>query len=203
MVALTGLQGFFIGVWSITLLVEHLLMLVLFLEVAWSDTLDFCFRWLLIRCPLCTTWGSGMSVSPSALLVASILFTDPHPFNPSAWGAAFIRHIFLVPSRVPIHCLLPLRRFQPRFLGGTLAWRASGVPYYWRTAWTDQGDCRTHQALFIRRRDFLLLSDQICRLEVLLSSHPSSLWLAAVSGPVVSLHRRRRRGKVLVLVMIL
>ena len=54
MVVFTGLRVFFIGVWSITLLLEHLLVVFIFLEGAWSDTINFFFRLLLNRCPLWT-----------------------------------------------------------------------------------------------------------------------------------------------------
>ena len=64
MVAFNGLCGFFIGVWSITLILEHLIVVFLFLEGSWSDTFYFCFLWLLIRCQLWITWGSGDSVAP-------------------------------------------------------------------------------------------------------------------------------------------
>ena len=62
----------------------------------------------------------------------------PNMFSPSAWGAAFIRIIFLVPPMVTIHRSLPLRGFQPRFFGGAPAWRITGIPYssrslvFWR-----------------------------------------------------------------------
>ena len=40
-VAFSGLRVFFIGVWSITLLLEHLFVVFLFLEGAWSNNFDF------------------------------------------------------------------------------------------------------------------------------------------------------------------
>ena len=43
MVALAGLRGIFIGVWSITLLLDHMFVVFLFFEGAWSDTFDFSF----------------------------------------------------------------------------------------------------------------------------------------------------------------
>ena len=64
MVAFTWLRGFLSGVWSVTLLNEHLIVVFLFLEGAWSNTLDFCFRWLLRPCPKWTTWGPGTYVAP-------------------------------------------------------------------------------------------------------------------------------------------
>ena len=80
-VAFSGLRVFFIGVWSITLLLEHLFVVFLFLEGAWSNNFDFWFHWILSRCPLWTTWGPGASIAPpfpwgsySRLLGASLVF---------------------------------------------------------------------------------------------------------------------------------
>ena len=50
-VVFNGLRECFIRVRSITLLLEHLLVVFLFLEGAWSDTFNFCFRWLLRSFP--------------------------------------------------------------------------------------------------------------------------------------------------------
>ena len=41
--ALTGLCEFFIGVWSVTLLLEYLFVIFLFLGGAWFNTFDFRF----------------------------------------------------------------------------------------------------------------------------------------------------------------
>ena len=45
-------RGFFIRLWSITLLLEHLPVVLLFLEGAWSNISDFFFHWLLSSCHL-------------------------------------------------------------------------------------------------------------------------------------------------------
>ena len=47
LVMFAELREFFIWVWFITLILENLFVVFLFLEGAWSDTFDFCFRWLL------------------------------------------------------------------------------------------------------------------------------------------------------------
>ena len=57
------------------------------------------------------------------------LFTVPHQLAPLACGTVFVRFIFYVPSRVPIHCLHLLQRFQPIFLGDMPAWCLNYVPY--------------------------------------------------------------------------
>ena len=85
------------------------------------------FLWILSRCLLWATWGSCTSVATGAVLVIPILVNYPHPFDPPYWGDAFVRNIFLVPSRFPIHCPHTLQRFQLPFLGGTPDWRVSGV----------------------------------------------------------------------------
>ena len=84
-VAFTRLRGFFIVVWSITLLLEHLLMFFLFLEGAWSDTFDFCFHWIISRCPKWIIGGTGVSVAPlnhwvsqARLIGASLVFPFLH-----------------------------------------------------------------------------------------------------------------------------
>ena len=192
--AFTRLRGFFIGVWSITLLVDNLLVVFLFLEGAWSDKFNLFFLWLLIFFPLWTPWGSCVSVVTGAVLVAPILVTAPHLFAPLVWGASFVRSLFSVPSRILIHCLLPLQRFQPHFLGGAPYWRVSGVPYSCRTGWRVQGACRTHQVWFSLRSYFFWSSDWIRRLEVLSNSRPPYLRLAYVSDTDIALRQRRRRG---------
>ena len=118
LVAFTGLHGFFIGVWSITLLIYHLFVAFLFLEGTWSGTFYYLFIWIISHFSLWTTWGTGASNAPGAFLVVPILVTSPHLFAPLAWGAPFVGGIFPVPSRVPIHHPLPLRGFQPSFLCG-------------------------------------------------------------------------------------
>ena len=79
---------FLIGVWFITLFLEYLFLVFLFLKGAWYDTFYFWFFWIFVRCPLWTTWGSGTSVAPprtwgpqAHLLDASLLFPSIHPIS--------------------------------------------------------------------------------------------------------------------------
>ena len=65
--------------------------------------------------------------------------------------------------------------------------------------WSDQGDCRTHQAWLYFHRYLFQLSDLILILEVLSNSYLSYLRWATVSVPVIYLRRRRRRDKILAL----
>ena len=88
LVMFAELREFFIWVWFITLILENLFVVFLFLEGAWSDTLNFCIHWLLRRCPLWTTWGSGTSIVPlftwgyhSRSLRASLLFPWIHSIS--------------------------------------------------------------------------------------------------------------------------
>ena len=87
------------------------------LEGAWSDTFDFCFRWLLSHCPLWTTWGSGASIVPpipwgphAHLLAVSFVF-------PGLLFVSFTWLVFLFEA--------PLRLLW--VFSGTLAWRVLGL----------------------------------------------------------------------------
>ena len=63
LVAFTVMRVIFIRVWCITLILEHIFMVFLFIEVVWSDTFDFCIWWRISRCTLWTTWYSGVYVA--------------------------------------------------------------------------------------------------------------------------------------------
>ena len=57
-------------------------------------------------------------------------FLVTHTLYPSTWGTSFFRCIFLVLSRVLIHCMNPLQIFQTIFRGGAPTWRLNLVPCY-------------------------------------------------------------------------
>ena len=78
--------------------------------------------------PNWNVWGTGSHVVSGTLFVAPILFNVPHSLSPLSWGAAFVRSIFSVPSRFPIHRPRPLRIFQKVFLGDTPPCRLNCVP---------------------------------------------------------------------------
>ena len=85
---------YFIRLLSITLILENLFVVFLFLEGAWSYNLYFYFFWILRRCPLCTTWGSGVSVAPLILWVSQTqLFAESFVF-PGINPIRFIRFFF-------------------------------------------------------------------------------------------------------------
>ena len=112
MVAFNGMCGLFIGVWSITLLLEHLFMVFYFLEGSWPDTFDFWSLWLLSRCLLWTTWGSGTSVAPPLPWATYACLIDTSLVLPGIHSVIFLRFEFFLEA--------PLHLFGA--FSGTLAW---------------------------------------------------------------------------------
>ena len=125
--------GLLISLWSITVLIEHLLVVFLFLEGTWSDTFYFWFLWHLGCFLLCSTRGSGASFVLGAVLVDPIFVTSTHPFSPLTWGVAFFRRLFSVSSRVLIYHPCPLQCFNLTSLVERLL-SASLLPLFFEVA---------------------------------------------------------------------
>ena len=109
--------GLLVGLWSITLILEHLFSVFYFYKGAWSDTFNFWFLCILSCCPLWTTLGSGVTVSPllpwgpqSRSLVAYLVFPGIH-------YVSFIRFWFFLEA--PLYLLSSF--------SGKLAWCVLGV----------------------------------------------------------------------------
>ena len=189
--AFTGLCGFFIRVWSITLLLEQLFVVFLFLGGEWYDTFYFwsnpsslgVLGHARLACPWCylDRLMSALRALPCAL---SWLSTSSGRSS----------------SPGELHGLT--KRLVYAFLFGTVwFYHSLSHIYAWGTAWPAQGACRNWQAWSSRRRDFFWSLDRMHRLEVLENSRPYSLWLESIAGPVIDWRQRRRRAKVFVLAM--
>ena len=88
LVSFIGLSECFIGVWSINLLVEHLLLVFLFSEGAWFDTFDFSFSGFPAVVPY------GPRDVQELLLRQAPSWWPLNPFASSNFGAAFVRRLF-------------------------------------------------------------------------------------------------------------
>ena len=91
LVVFTVMRGLLIRVWSITLILEHLFVVFLFLEVAKSDTFGSFFCWHPSRFPLWTTWGSGVFVATPLPWVTNALLLGTYLVFPGLHFFRFIR----------------------------------------------------------------------------------------------------------------
>ena len=157
----------------------------------------FIFRRCMVGHLLFSLWSVLSGSSWALLIVLSLIFLSHFMNALRALPCALFR---LYPSSGrsssprEIHGLV--ERLVRAFLFGT-GWFTQHLChiYAWRTAWPAQGSCRNRQAWFYCRRDCFQSLDRKCRSEVLANSHPSSLQLPAVAGPVVARSQQRRRDK--------
>ena len=178
----TGLCEFLIEVWSVTLLVEHLLVEFLFLEGESYYTFNFLFLWI-IRCFPCLlqreiSW-LHLSSSLHSIYLLHRIGVMPWSgvsfiYNPGSW---FIVHVHW-------------GAFNRASLVDHLLSTSLGSPFLWGCLFANASLAR----LIYFQPPYRIRCSE-------LNYRPSYLWMEYVSGNVVALFRKRRRGKFLVLEM--